>query len=132
MDIPFGEVEWSNAVHCHSPDDPHTGIDHVQQANDKFGSQLKAPLGEILLDESSGETPTLIFDEKDETDGQKLTCVVIGRDISLQEPGEERKYYVLLVTRLDSEEACEMYGRVGVSIVQRRHLLLLDSEARVV
>jgi hypothetical protein len=121
MDIPFDEVEWSNAVKC-------------------FPSklELQAPVREFLhyMIEPQNETTKcailaegderewLQFDVEDMTDIQRLKCIVVGRarlEQETDEEADEQYHYVLVVTQR-LEGGHRTYERVGVGSIQRRHI----------
>jgi hypothetical protein len=98
MDIPFYQVEWSNAVHCRL--------------------ELKAVARKFSLNEM--ESRLLKFDEDDQRDIGRLRCIVIGRKRSESDPRDEQEHYILVVEPLEWKK--NTYKRVGVGSILRRHI----------
>jgi hypothetical protein len=125
IDIPFEDVEWSNAVKCF----PDTTI--------KF--ELQAPVREFLnctikprnqttecaILAEGDERGWLKFDVEDIPNIQRLKCIVVGRKYKQyfwrrQEADEEAHYILVVTQRLEGGH--RTYERVGVGCIQRRHI----------
>jgi hypothetical protein len=116
MHIPFGVVEWSNAVRSFSSK-------HVLEAPVREFLHCKIEPQNIecgILNEGGVNVGRLIFDREDITDIQRLKCIVIGRDALSSI--DWRTHYVLVVTQGLSGEFCGDFERVGVGSIQRRHI----------
>ncbi|KAF4622802.1 hypothetical protein G7Y89_g14223 [Cudoniella acicularis] len=127
VDIPFGKVEWSDAV--------------------KFGSklELQAPVREFLhctiepqnegcaILSEGGERGWLKFDGEDITDIQRLKCIVVGKKYLEQETAYSRDRYILVVAQ-KLEGGHRTYERVGAGSIQWRYISLQggEFEARIV
>lgn len=132
MDIPLGEVEWSNAVKCF--------LDIPSKL------ELQAPVREFLHCTIEPENRTtkcaifaegdergwLKFDAEDKIDIRGLKCVVIGRAPQGQEADEQAHYILVVTQRLQGGD--RTYERVGVGSIQRRHISFQggEFEARIV
>jgi hypothetical protein len=129
MAIPFGEVEWSNAVKCF-PSIPSK-------------LELQAPVREFLhctiepqntecaiSAEGADKRGWLKFDGEDITDTQRLKCVVVGRAREGQETDGQEHYVLVVTQRLEGGH----YERVGVGSIQRRHISFQggEFEARII
>ena len=98
MDIPFYQVEWSNAVKC-SPSKLE-----LQATVREFSHCTIEPQNTRcnILDERGDKRGWLAFDEEDTTDIQRLKCVVVGRARARkgQERGEQEHYILAVMQRL--------------------------------
>ncbi|TWU71178.1 hypothetical protein ED733_000708 [Metarhizium rileyi] len=75
--VPFGAVEWNDAVHASFAGSQRDNSDHDQQLDiGMLGIELKAPAREFRL---FGERGSLVFDEQDRRDIEHLRCIVVGR-----------------------------------------------------
>jgi hypothetical protein len=68
----------------------------------------------------------LVLDACDMADVRKLKCIVVGKALSLssQSHGEEKAYYVLVVSPAQTGAACIGYERLGIATVYKTHLAL--------
>jgi hypothetical protein len=118
MDIPFGGVEWSNAVHLSG--------EHVLRAPVRAFSHCKVELEgpqRAILDEKVEKRGWLIYDEENRRDIQSLLYIHIGRGISELGRGEEQECYVLAVKQIREGRFRRADERIGVGSVQQRLML---------
>lgn len=113
-EIPTKEVEWSSDVQ----------LSFGQGQNPTF----RGLVVEFNIFEIGREKWRLVLDVKDDVDIQKLRCVILGRQI-LSYHVPDQKYYVLLV--FPSSYPYVGYERVGMAIVQKRHLMIEQGGAEV-
>jgi hypothetical protein len=114
MDIPFREVEWSDAVHLSG--------EHVLRAPVREFSHCEVELQGpqcAILDETGEKRGWLIYDEEDRRDIQSLLYIVIGRRISELGRGEDQECYVLAVKQIREGRFCGAYERIGVVLFKR-------------
>ena len=115
MDIPFGKVEWSNAITWERSEPELQAL--VREFLDcKIEPQEQNAECDIFA-KSAGKIGWLKFDREDITDTQRLKYIVVGR--AIEERGTYGQvHYVLVVTLLKRG----YYERVGVGSIQRRHI----------
>jgi hypothetical protein len=109
MDIPFGGVKWSNAVHLSG--------EHVLRAPVRAFSHCKVELEgpqRAILDEKVETRGWLIYDEEDRRHIQSLS--ELGQ-------GEEQECYVLAVKQIREGRFRRADERIGVGSVQQRLML---------
>jgi hypothetical protein len=128
-EIPFAEVEWNDAVQFPTEDELVALVREFRHCRIERGNTECA-----IVDEVSVKRGLLRYDGADSTDIQTLKCVIIGRELSVHKPDDEREYYVLVVTPRCSKEICRTYERVGVGSIQGRHISFDGQgvEARIV
>lgn len=115
MDIPFGNVEWSDAVNW-EPSKPAKLRGPVREFKN-CTIELQDAKCDISAEGPDDERGWLKFDEEDIIGIHRLKCVIIGRAHEAQTEGQE--HYVLAVTW---QPVGEYYERVGVGSIQRRHI----------
>jgi hypothetical protein len=124
MDIPSGQVEWSNAVRSDIASELNGGDGDLQQPDDASDIALNVLVRQFSLSED--ERRSLIFDEDDREDIRRLRCVIIGReewvgrDPFHRRPHDDQKFYVLVIKQLSGIR--NVYKRVGVGRIESRHI----------
>lgn len=121
LKIPFGQISWGNDITL-----PFVKQSHVLNDSQRKGEgvaiptlDLEAPVWEIVG--TLGER--MILDEPYRSFARPLQCVVVGT--SKKKPLNERQaYYVLLVHFAAHVHEGQGYERVGVGILDRRHIAL--------
>jgi hypothetical protein len=126
MNIPFDDVEWSNAVKC------FPGKPELQAPVREFLHYTIEPQNERCTILAEGvERGWLKFDGEDITDIQILKCIVVGR--ARRQETDDQEHYILVVTQRLEGGHCS-YERVGVGSIQRRHISFQGGEfkARII
>ncbi|KAH8680098.1 heterokaryon incompatibility protein-domain-containing protein [Tricladium varicosporioides] len=114
MDIPFEQVEWSDAVKW----EPSKSAELQGPVREFRNCTIEPQNTECaIFAEGANKTGWLKFDREDITDTQRLKCVVVGRAVRRARKGKH--YYVLVVVqRLEGGH----YERVGVGSIQGRNI----------
>ena len=87
--------------------------------------ELEAPVWDIF-DTKGGQ---IILDDLSRTIDQALQCVVVG-NCKTTKINRRQAYYVLLVLSITNVNENQVYERVGVGFLDRRHIAL-DGKQRM-
>ncbi|KAM3084779.1 hypothetical protein ACMFMG_003233 [Clarireedia jacksonii] len=105
-DVPFNSVIWNDEIQF--PDNTVHGLDK------------EIPVIVCTIS-SLPEQKTTILDRPEETDPRMLKCVLCATEKAPRLMKSE-KCYVLLVTPTSNTVDCETFERVGVAILERKHI----------
>ncbi|KAE9367915.1 HET-domain-containing protein [Stipitochalara longipes BDJ] len=116
MDIPFGEAAWvediTSPFKAGSPGRP----DYREEMG------LEAIVWGIVGVEPN--SPQLVLDEPGRKFAQPLKCAIVGRSKQPNLEDEQQIHYTMIVSFLASEHGVEVYERVGVGYLEKRHIVL--------
>lgn len=126
LDVPLGRVRWSRDVispFSKSGEARNGGGDRDAAA----APELEAPVWG-LTGARGGRT---VMDDPGRSFAQAIRCVVVGREI-VRQTGEHQICWVLLVCAAGTGGA-PVYKRVGVGVLERRHIAfdLSQESARI-
>ncbi|CZR58814.1 uncharacterized protein PAC_08706 [Phialocephala subalpina] len=113
MAISFGQVSW-----CHKITSPFEKAENRRKSNSHASST--AELEALVWELTSVPGGQIILDEPSRTLRHPVQCIIVGR--SKKNPTHaDQTHFVLLVHRVaDVDE--EVYERVGVGTLERRHI----------
>jgi len=121
LQIGFGDVEWDKSVRfvkveasdaATSPEND----DRVLEVRVRRLRDCKTKPEGVILDKTDSEVGQLWFDTEPE-----VRCAIMGREIRAR--GENRKYYVLLVTECATLPGRGKFERVGMGLIEERFIL---------
>jgi hypothetical protein len=121
MDIPLGGAIWAEEKDMTSPfkatseDSPEVG----------GKNRLEALVHGIV----EAQNRKLIMDEPGRDFAQPFKCVIVGR--SKQAEGEDNQIHYAIIVSFVTREGVEVYERVGVGFLERRHIMLGDRGTKV-
>jgi hypothetical protein len=118
MIVPFGQAEWCNDIISPFAGAGQTDfLGNSRLDRNNMGTSaldLEAPVWEVVNTEGA----KVILDDPHRTLDQPLHCVVVGKSKT-----EPMQYYVLILHPCAHADD-EVYERVGVGILGRRHIAL--------
>lgn len=125
--VPFGKASWNEDITS-----PFTktgqalrGSEHEGEGISTSMLELEAPVWDIF-DTKGGQ---IILDDLSRTIDQALQCVVVG-NCKTTKINRRQAYYVLLVLSITNVNENQVYERVGVGFLDRRHIAL-DGKQRM-
>jgi hypothetical protein len=120
LNVPFGEAMWSEDILSPFTAGNAPSLSDVGAKKQHLG--VDAPVWDII----DVSNRNIVLDEPGRDFHHPLQCVIIGA--SKQQPGleEERIHYTLIVSLTTSGEVDGMhiYERVGVGLLEKRHIAL--------
>ena len=121
MAIPFGEVVWADDIVSPLWNDKnqYIGVGDGRRDQDIATAPLELNV-QIwgLIDANSGQK---VMDEPSRTFDQPIRCVVLGRS-KVPPIDESQNHWVLLVHSKQDVEDAAVYERVGVAVLEKRHI----------
>jgi hypothetical protein len=121
--IPFGQASWCYDITSPFPKARKKGVLDDGQCEDEDSVALKLELEAPIWEIAGTKDGQIFLDDPSRTLTQSLYCVVVGK--SKVKPLDERQlHYVLLVYFTASIDGDQVYERIGVGVLDRRHIAL--------
>lgn len=131
MTVPLGQVSWKDDIVSPFPKDPAAGQSDLLGGSPRRGDdvlELEAPVRDI----TGSYERRVVMDDHDPDPEEKLPskCVIVGIQTAQSEDGT-REHYVLLVRAVSPDSDKPVYERVGVAIVEQKHITSTSREGRI-
>ncbi|KAF2104858.1 HET-domain-containing protein [Rhizodiscina lignyota] len=129
MDVPYGGVSWREDIV--SPFAKAKKLDRsnetvMEGSEGTIGLEIEAPAYDLLEPHSE----KILLDEPGRKLPRFLKCVIVGEDKSPTR-GDSRVCYVLIIVFFAFVDGVEVWERVGVGALVRRHIILDGVQTKV-